>query len=105
MKCDSCGNEAAYKLRIKTDGCACDRCGEFPSAWVPDVYFDKPYVDPHLIDYRKPEQRNGVLIESRRQKATLMRNLGVHEVGDRRGGSRPDCKFAQRRERDKGIRP
>lgn len=105
MKCEGCGNGAAYKLRIKDGSETCDNCGDFPSAYVPDVYFREPYVDPHLIDYRRPEQRNGVLIESRRQKAELMRRLRVVELGDRRGGARLNDRIAQRLEAEKGHVP
>jgi len=54
----------------------------------PDVYFKRPYLDPHLIDVNKPEQKDGVWIESKRHKRELMRQLNVMERGDRTRGAR-----------------
>jgi len=53
------------------------------------VFFQKPYLDPHLIDPKDPKQHNGVWIESKRHKAEIMKKLGWREAGDRVHGGRP----------------
>lgn len=101
--CDSCGNDAAYRLSFSEYGVCCDRCGRLGNASQPDVFFNGPYRDPHLIDpCNRDEIKNGRLITSKREKAEIMKKLGVHEVGDRRGGMRLEDKFMQRLEKEKG---
>ena len=105
MICNGCGNPTAVRVRITSDGESCNAsdCGRLGmDVGVPDVYFKKPYLDPHLVDVRKPEQRHGVWIESRRQKAEIMNRLNVRELGDKRGGARIEDKFTIRREKEKG---
>ena len=99
--CDTCGNKAAIRMRFTERGGCCDHCGRLSSVESPDVYFNRPYLDPNLIDVYKPEQRNGVWIESRRQKAEIMKRLGVREAGDKRGGMRLEDKFSIRREAER----
>ena len=91
-------------MHITPDYSCCDSCGGLASVSIPDVYFKQPYRDPHLIDVTKPEQKNGVLIESRSQKAAIMKQLGVREAGDRKGGCRLEDKFMQRREAERTRR-
>ncbi len=55
---------------------------------IPDVYFDKSkganQIDPNLCDrYKGPIQ-----FSSKREKAIIMRQLGLREAGDREHGSR-----------------
>lgn len=94
MRCNNCGATDAAKWRYGVDAKTgnpwecCDKCSNIGSVNIPDVFFKGPYIDPHLIDTSKPEQKNGVLIESRRQKAEIMRKLGVREIGDRYKGGR-----------------
>lgn len=51
----------------------------------PDAYFKSPGFEPHLADSKNP---NGQMIHSRAHKAEVMRQLGVHERGDRVHGAR-----------------
>ena len=91
MECNGCGSKEATRWRKYEDGSEqCDHCGVKVQG-VPDVFFDKPYFDPHLIDLNtatNKEQIKGTWIESKRQKKELMSRLGVHEAGDRQHGSR-----------------
>ena len=92
MVCNNCGNEKAYRMRFSASGESCDCCGGLSSVYVPDVFFKKPYLDPHLIDTKKMDQKDGVWISSRAEKAALMRSLGVREVGDRWHGGRNELR-------------
>lgn len=103
MLCNGCGNTTATRIRISESYEVCDSCGGLGSLSVPDVFFDKPYLDPHLVDVKKPEQKDGVWIESRRHKAEVMRTLGVREFGDRRGGARLECGRLQARAKEQGA--
>lgn len=101
MKCNNCGNPDAYRWRATEHGEQCDSCGGLSSVAIPDVFFQQPYVDPHLIDTKDPRQKDGVLISSRREKDAIMRRMGVHELGDRVRGARNEDRFAIRRERER----
>lgn len=105
MTCDGCGANARrtrYYAETKTE--VCDQCQGIGSIRLDDVYFQGAYFDPHLIDLKNKEQQKakGVWIESRRQKADIMRRLGVVEAGDKRHGARPLDKSAIRRDQDRG---
>ena len=101
MTCD-CGNQNAYRARYKAGvGWVCTRCSSLRSVQNPDVFFKGPYLDTNLIDVKKPEQRNGVWIESRGQKADIMKQLGVMEAGDKRHGCRYQDRQAIRREQER----
>lgn len=91
-------------MRFTESGCGCNVCQGLGSVNLPDVYFAGAYKDPHLVDVNKPEQKDGVWIESRRQKAEIMKRLGVREVGDKRGGARLEDKFSMRREEQRRKR-
>lgn len=104
MECNNCGNPGAYRMHFSSLGSCCDKCGTLASVPNPDVFFKTPYLDPHLVDTAKPEQKNGVWIESRGQKAALMRQLGVREAGDKRHGGRVEDRFAMRREAERVSR-
>jgi hypothetical protein len=86
--CNSCGNQAAYRISYSAAGECCDRCGKVGSATFHDVHFTQPYLDPHLVDPKKPGQKDGVWITSRSHKARIMRELNLREAGDRVRGSR-----------------
>ena len=101
MECSGCGNPNAYRLRARAGFEVCDRCGRLSNVRVSDVYFREPYLDPHLIDTKKPEQKDGVWISSREQKARIMRELGVREAGDRKHGARDFNRTAWRNFREK----
>ncbi len=102
MDCDGCGSKAATWIRRNSAGETCDCCGAAGPQGLRDVYFPGPYLDPHLIDTNDVRQKDGVWITSRRQKAEIMRKMGVREVGDRVGGERKEDRLAQRMEREKG---
>lgn len=93
MLCDGCGNLDAYRLSIRGGSECCDTCGQLSRVQFSDVYFREAYMDPHLIDVTKPEQNDGVWISSREQKARLLREKGLREIGDRQHGGRD---FSQR---------
>jgi hypothetical protein len=62
----------------------------------PDVYFDKSkganQIDPNLCDrYAGP-----IPFSSKREKAAIMKRLGLQEDGDKRHGSRNFDKTASR---------
>jgi hypothetical protein len=101
--CNNCGEEG-YRFRMSESGaCCCDRCGGLKNdVGFDDVYFDGPYKDPHLIDYKNPAERNGVWINSRREKAERLQKLGWRELGDKRGGARLEDKAIWRREKERG---
>ena len=88
MNCQRCGNKEAYSLSFSAAGCSCNLCGLTRSKGSPDVYFRRPYLDPHLVDVKDVRQKDGVWIESKRHKAEIMRNLNVVEAGDKRHGGR-----------------
>ena len=77
-----------YRNGKALETCDSNSCGGERSYGVPDVYFDKPYVDENIVDEAKPETWGGTLITSKRQKASEMRRLGIFESGDRKHGSR-----------------
>ena len=88
MHCQVCNTDVA--ARIKNVGgvwIGCDRCADLGVFHRPDVYFRKPYWDPNLGRLGKPEEKNGVWVDSRNHKASLMKDKGVHEAGDRKHGS------------------
>lgn len=88
MICNGCGNQEAYRVRVSADGELCNGCGLTSSVTIHDVYFKGPYLDPHLVNTTKIEQKDGVWVRSRAHKAQLMRELNVHESGDRVRGTR-----------------
>ncbi len=80
MNCTGCGNEKAFQTHgyIAAQGCyieCCDRCSQrSPSeAALADVFWnDKPYYSQAL----------GVEFTSRAQKARVMKERGVSELGN-----------------------
>lgn len=85
-----CGNLNAYRMRFTVNGQCCDKCGSLGPQSLADVYFRKPYLDPHLIDVNDPKQKDGVWIESKEHKKRIMDNLRVKESGDRYHGARTE---------------
>src|SRR3974390_116250 len=88
MVCNRCGNKVAYRMHFSSEGSCCDLCGNLRPVSLGDVYFRKPYLDPHLIDVNNPLQKDGVWIESKEHKKKIMDKLGVKEAGDRVHGAR-----------------
>lgn len=97
MICAGCGNPGAVVVRswfengYYTEVCNDKNCGDLAMPWRPDVYFRKPELVENLGDEHNP---HGILVESKRHKANLLRQQGLREDGDRHHGSR-----------DKGISP
>lgn len=90
--CD-CGSVTYNECRVKfdTDGryMSCNHCSNTPvNTLIPDVYFDKSkganQTDPNLCDrYKGP-----IPFSSKREKAVIMKQLGLREDGDKKHGSR-----------------
>lgn len=82
--CRTCGSVAWHAMKsileksIWTDFCS--ECSDFRTASVSDVYFKAPYWEQHM----GPAP---VFIESRQQKARLLKERGLREAGDRVRGS------------------
>ena len=82
MKCSGCGNEGAYQIHgwyDEKEGYleVCDRCGSLSSsdASIPDVFWNgRPYYSEAL----------GVEFTSRSQKARVMKEKDVTELGSER---------------------
>lgn len=98
MICGSCKNKNAYRVRLTESGFeSCNSCGGLANLWTPDVSFTRPYLDPNLAHPNRPWEKDGVWIESKRHKATLMKEQKLREGGDRRHGSiNFDPKLARR---------
>lgn len=82
MTCRGCRNEEAYQVHGWVDSETgynevCDRCGGLSSsmASVPDVFWNnRPYYSEAL----------GVEFTSRSQKARVMKEMGVSELGNQK---------------------
>ena len=74
-------------MRFGPDGQCCDTCGGIKSQGIPDVFFNKPYLDPNLVNPRRPWDKEGVWIESKQHKKRLMDEQGLREAGDRKHGA------------------
>ena len=88
MVCKGCNQETwAVKTIFSRNGQfeSCALCGGVSSVYFPDVYFKDAGLEPNLSDEKHPE---GYFISSKRQKAAVMKKLGVRESGDRMSGSR-----------------
>lgn len=89
MVCNFCNSKTANSMHFRENGTGCcNECGSFKQPGLPDVFFNRPYMDQHLIDTNDRRQKDGVWINSRQQKAEIMRKLNVHESGDRVRGAR-----------------
>lgn len=88
MTCSGCGNQEAHHLSFNTAGeCSCNACGSRAGSFkFSDVYFKGPGFESHLADPDKSPKGN--FVNSREQKAMLMKQLGVREVGDKVHGAR-----------------
>lgn len=86
MKCAGCHNEEAYQVHgwyDQTEGYleVCDKCGNISSmdASIPDVFWNgRPYYSEAL----------GVEFTSRGQKARVMKEMGVSELGSQKLGNK-----------------
>lgn len=92
MPKDPCGNCKAtdYTTWRKTDSGeeSCSMCDSIPIPWNPDVYFDSSkgpdQTDPNLQDRKTGK----ISFSSKREKAIVMRRLGLRECGDKEHGAR-----------------
>jgi hypothetical protein len=92
MTCNSCGNSNAYHIRSAWDGgklvdfCDSASCGnlDMAGAGIPDVYLPRGGMKFENLcdDMGRPYE-----ISSKREKAEIMRRLGISEVGDRVNGA------------------
>src|SRR5260221_14377582 len=92
--CETCGSVTYYhyvvKVSIKGERLQfCNNCKQMaiPNL-APDVYFDpskgRSQTDPNLCDrYTGP-----IPFSSKREKAAIMKHLGLREAGDKDHGSR-----------------
>lgn len=92
LNCRSCGNDKAYRISVRmideTPVDICNRCGDVGSTYIPDVYWPGyAYKSENITD----KNGNPILLTSRTHKATVMREQGIVEAGDRHHGSRMEA--------------
>lgn len=86
MICLNCNSTEAKIWRKCEDGTeSCNNCSNVRNPGLPDVYFKQPYFDPNLADKKNPQGR---WIDSKGQKAQIMKDIGVREAGDKKHGAR-----------------
>lgn len=100
--CGTCTSTEYYYWRVRFDAAGtrtqfCSSCfdGSMPSL-APDVYFDSSkganQIDPNLCDrYTGP-----IAFSSKREKAAIMKRLGLREAGDKEHGARNFDKLANK---------
>lgn len=100
--CDTCGSTDYYYWRsvVSGNGNRSQFCSDCSSGGVPslspDVYFDSSkganQIDPNLADrYTGP-----IPFSSKREKAAILKRLGLREAGDKEHGSRNFDKHSSR---------
>lgn len=100
--CGTCESTAYFYWRVVVDAKGnrfeeCSECSSRPQpALSPDVYFDSSkgafQTDPNLCDrYTGP-----IPFSSKREKAAVMKRLGLQEAGDKEHGSRNFDKAAHK---------
>ncbi len=92
--CATCGSTSYYYWRSKffADGTNAQYCSDCSTGGVPslspDVFFDprkgSNQVDPNLHD----RYTGAIPFSSKREKAAIMKRLGLREAGDKEHGSR-----------------
>lgn len=92
MHCNGCGNTKAYHIRSVWDGaglvdfCDSKTCGNLDESGVgiPDVYLPRGGMKFENLcdDMGRPYE-----VSTKREKANVMRQLGVSEAGDRVHGA------------------
>lgn len=99
MECQTCNEKLAARLRYfffngKMES-VCDRCGDVPAVWLPDVYLGgpggTPRTDPNLVD---PKTLREMPFSTKREKAVVMKYLNVRQAdtAERIHGSRNETK-------------
>lgn len=82
--CRNCGSLVWWAMRTICEGGefidSCSECGGVRTSSEHDVYFKAPYWENHIAPAP-------VFIESKRQKAALLKKHGLREAGDRVRGS------------------
>ncbi len=92
--CATCGSSTYYHwvVKIDKDGIRSEYCNDCTKMLIPnlapDVYFDKSkganQTDPNLHD-----RYNGAIpFSSKREKAAILKRLGLREAGDKEHGAR-----------------
>ena len=86
MKCNNCGNEYAFHVRMGSDKDEngkrvtwerCDKCSDIRVDAMPDVSdVHEPYFDEHLADLKDPQ---GQMVYSRKDKSEKLKALGLRE--------------------------
>lgn len=89
MICAGCGKKAYWAKTYYSDGTRheiCNMCSkDLMHTTIPDVYWPG---HAHTNDNLTDGMGNPILLTSKRHKASVMRDLGVIECGDRIGGKR-----------------
>lgn len=86
MECNGCGNKDAHRVSYSSSGETCNACGSSGTFRFSDVFFKEPYFDSHIAHPEKAPF--GTQIRSREHKASMMREYGLKEAGDRKHGTR-----------------
>jgi hypothetical protein len=92
--CQTCGAADYFYMRVayapegRFETCSeCKERGSLPNV-LPDVYFDPSkganQTDPNLCDRYKGQ----IPFSSKREKAAILKNLGLRECGDKEHGGR-----------------
>lgn len=81
MICSQCKNENAIRIQVRYTKHGrvetCEKCGNLSLEGLPDVSdVHEPYFDEHLADAKHPDGR---WIHSRRQKAEVLKEMGLRE--------------------------
>ena len=93
MKCETCGNPYAARVRIGYQKGIkyelCDACGKIPAMWMPDIYLGTKgglQTDPNICD----DKGNEIPFSSKREKAAIMKTLGLRQAdsAERNSGAR-----------------
>ncbi len=100
--CKTCGSSTYYHWRftIDKDGNRYESCNDCAKMAIPnlcpDVFFDSSkganQTDPNLHDRYK----GAIPFSSKREKAAIMKQLGLREAGDKEHGSRNFDRTANR---------
>jgi RNA polymerase subunit RPABC4/transcription elongation factor Spt4 len=94
MKCRGCKSVSSIEVRTQYQNGKvyeyCDRCGSFSLTGIPDVYFRGPEFCKELGDPKDPKKWMGQHIGSKREKARILKELGLQEAGDYRHGARAE---------------
>lgn len=93
MKCNTCGNPVAARVRIglNPDGTKwelCDECGKIPAVWLPDVFLESGGGVKSNDGLWNSKENRPFEYTTKREKAVIMKQLGLSESGDYQHGAR-----------------